>query len=234
MKKSLFFLVVSIFFISLVSCNNNKSSDEDEDMNYNPALVARDNLKAYKKAAKLARKQMRDLESQEERTWNYIDTAQTLVDKEEESQKKTELIEKKDTCCPSIIQNFFLNEKKTEKPVTPPKTGKPGKPVQPKTPPAPKKMKEEKKVEKVVENKKDDCPTCGTKSFLLFQYGKAFCVEKSTGDVFQYNGELSAADERQLETSTKLKTGLCIHKTGVREYKICNLDGSSFTGEPWK
>ncbi len=232
--KNLFFLMVSVLFFSLVSCNKNKSSDED-DVNYNPALIAKDNLKAYKKAAKLARRQMRDLELQEERTWNYIDTAQNLADKEEEGQKKTELIEKKDTCCPSVIQNFFLNEKKTEKPATPPKAGKPGKPAPTKTTPTPEKVREETvEVEKVIENKKDECLTCNVNSFLLFQYGKAFCVERSTGDVFKYNGELSAADERQLETSKTLKTGLCIHKTAVREYKICNLDGSAFTGEPWK
>lgn len=235
MKKNIFILAIVAVSVFFVSCNNNKSSDED-DVNYNPALVAKDNLKAYKKAAKLARKQMRDLENQENRVWDYIDTAQNLADKEEEPQKKTELIEKKDTCCPAVIQNFFLNEKKTEKPATPPKAGKPGKPAPPKTTPAPEKVKEEKaeKVEKVVENRKDDCPACENNSFLLFQNGKAYCVEKASGDVFDYNGTLTPADQRWVEKTKKLKTGLCIHKTSSSEYKICNLDGSAFTGEPWK
>ncbi len=141
MKKVLVFIGIVFFISFLTSCGGKKVNEED-DVTYNPALIAKDNLKAYKKAAKIARKQMRDLEKAEGKTFDYIDTAEVLGFRDDLSdrQKKNdepEPVAKKDTCCPSIVQNFFNA-----------------------SPPPPAKTKTKRKPSGGKTQKKPDCPDC--------------------------------------------------------------------------
>ena len=80
--KKLNFVLLVIIIVSLVSCNSKKT--EEDDPAFNPAIAGKANLVEYKKNAKLARKQMRDLISQEQKVGIYIDTAETLNFKDDQ------------------------------------------------------------------------------------------------------------------------------------------------------
>ena len=102
MKKLFSILIAGIVLSFVMSSCNNKTED---DPGYNPILDSKAHSIAARKAAKIARRQMRDLEAEESIQRDYLDTAETLSFKDDiDRQKKNdEPAVKKDTCCPPVV-----------------------------------------------------------------------------------------------------------------------------------